>query len=197
MTRKSWPSGAAPYSAALISLSVPSTPTRSTLTRTPRPPGMSSTEGFTISARWTLSGFPGITAMAFMVALPPGGLLVFAPAAWTRVRMTEVRVEGHSAVRTPEDGRYHVVLVCRRDKFPSRLLVEAAGLHPDGATSRQVLEWLSFEPTRPCLRSPAGSVRPAPCRVVQAGNRVGATSTRQASPHDRPRPPVSASSDTC
>ena len=37
MTRKSHPAGEAPYSAAFISLSVPSTPTRSTLTNTPRP----------------------------------------------------------------------------------------------------------------------------------------------------------------
>src|SRR6266496_2595206 len=37
MIRKSSPGGAAPYSAALISLSVPSTPTRRTRTPTPRP----------------------------------------------------------------------------------------------------------------------------------------------------------------
>src|SRR5437763_1673221 len=37
MMRKSWPGGAAPYSAALISLSVPSTPTRRTRTSTLRP----------------------------------------------------------------------------------------------------------------------------------------------------------------
>src|SRR5262245_42850981 len=66
MTRKSWPLGAAPYSAALISLSVPSTPTRSTLTRTPRPFGTSDSDGFASSARCTLFGWPGMTAIAFM-----------------------------------------------------------------------------------------------------------------------------------
>src|SRR5262245_51169566 len=68
MTRKSNPAGAAPYSAALISLSVPSTPTRSTLTRTPRPPGISSTEGLGSCPRCMELGLPGKTAMAFMVA---------------------------------------------------------------------------------------------------------------------------------
>src|ERR1051326_1108306 len=66
MTRKSYPSGAAPYSAALISRSVPSTPTRSTLTSTPRPSGISLVDGFGSSARWTVSGFPGKTAIAFI-----------------------------------------------------------------------------------------------------------------------------------
>src|SRR5215510_7452569 len=66
MTRKSYPLGAAPYSAALISLSVPSTPTRSTLTRMPRPPGMSDSDGLASSARWTLLGRPGTTAIAFI-----------------------------------------------------------------------------------------------------------------------------------
>src|SRR5207244_3190299 len=60
------PGGAAPYSAALISLSVPSTPTRRTLTSTPRPFGTWSTEGFGNSATWTLLGFPGNTLMAFI-----------------------------------------------------------------------------------------------------------------------------------
>src|SRR3954451_16958891 len=49
VTRKSSPGGAAPYSAALISLSVPSTPTRSTRTFTPRPSGMSPTLGSGLS----------------------------------------------------------------------------------------------------------------------------------------------------
>src|SRR5215472_13203483 len=66
MTRKSNPAGADPYSAALISLSVPSTPTRKTLTRTPRPFGTSSTEGLFRSARWTLLRFPGNTLIAFI-----------------------------------------------------------------------------------------------------------------------------------
>src|SRR5206468_7872720 len=70
MTRKASPSGGAPYSAALISLSVPSTPTRNTLTRTPLPPGMSCTDGSGKSARWTESGLPGNTAMAFIVTSP-------------------------------------------------------------------------------------------------------------------------------
>src|SRR5262245_45459414 len=68
VTRKSSPGGAAPYSAALISLSVPSTPTRSTLTLTPRPPGTSVTSGSGISRRWIEFGFPGWTAMAFTAA---------------------------------------------------------------------------------------------------------------------------------
>src|SRR5262249_15811911 len=52
--------------AALISLSVPSTPTRSTLTSTPRPWATSDTDGLASSARCTLLGRPGTTAMAFM-----------------------------------------------------------------------------------------------------------------------------------
>src|SRR5437867_4341449 len=64
--RNGLPSGASPYSPALISLSVPSTPTRSTLTRTPRPFGMSSTFGLGSAARWTLSGLWGMTATAFI-----------------------------------------------------------------------------------------------------------------------------------
>src|SRR5262249_51239002 len=71
MTRTSNPGGAAPYSAALISLSVPSTPTRSTLTRTPRPSGTSPTVGIGRSARCTLLGIPGRTAMAFIAAFLP------------------------------------------------------------------------------------------------------------------------------
>ncbi len=66
VTRKSSPGGAAPYSAALISLSVPSTPTRSTFTSTPRPSGTSATRGFGISRRWIEFGVPGWTAIAFM-----------------------------------------------------------------------------------------------------------------------------------
>src|ERR671935_2173783 len=69
MTRKSAPGGAAPYSASLISLSVPSTPTRRTCTRTPLPPGTSSTLGFGISSRWIELRFPGVTAIAFMPQL--------------------------------------------------------------------------------------------------------------------------------
>src|SRR5215469_6626373 len=65
MTRKSNPAGAAPYSAALISLSVPSTPTRKTLIKTPRPPGTSSAFGFGTSRRWNVFDLPGITATAF------------------------------------------------------------------------------------------------------------------------------------
>src|SRR5919108_4027857 len=65
MIRKSSPGGAAPYSAALISLSVPSTPTRRTRTRTPRPSGMSSTDGFATSSRWIEPALPGVTATAF------------------------------------------------------------------------------------------------------------------------------------
>src|SRR5262245_47036701 len=57
-----------PYSAALISLSVPSTPTRSTLTRTPRPPGTSSTDGLGSCPRCMELGLPGNTAMAFIIA---------------------------------------------------------------------------------------------------------------------------------
>src|ERR671936_1179749 len=66
ITRYSSPGGAAPYSAALISLSVPSTPTRRTRTRTPRPSGTSVTCGFGMSSRWIELGFPGCTAIAFM-----------------------------------------------------------------------------------------------------------------------------------
>src|ERR687887_504684 len=69
MIRKSSPLGAAPYSAALISLSVPSTPTRRTRTSTPRPSGTSPTDGFGTSSRWIELGLPGVTAMAFMPRL--------------------------------------------------------------------------------------------------------------------------------
>src|SRR5919201_3826933 len=69
MTRKSSPGGAAPYSASLISLSVPSTPTRRTWTRTPLPSATSSTLGFGISSRWIELRLPGVTAMAFMPRL--------------------------------------------------------------------------------------------------------------------------------
>src|SRR6266540_2894683 len=69
MTRKSSPGGAAPYSASLISLSVPSTPTRRTCTRTPLPPGTSSRLGRGISSRWIELRFPGVTAIAFMPRL--------------------------------------------------------------------------------------------------------------------------------
>src|SRR5207245_1808843 len=65
MTRKSYPGGAAPYSAALISLSVPSTPTRRILTSTPRPWGTSSSRGLGTSRKWMLFGLPGMTQMAF------------------------------------------------------------------------------------------------------------------------------------
>src|SRR6185295_6776858 len=68
MIRKSYPGGAMPYSAALISLSVPSTPTRSTLTSTPRPPGTSSTEGLGSRPRCMELGLPGKTATAFIIA---------------------------------------------------------------------------------------------------------------------------------
>src|SRR5919204_2239345 len=69
ITRNSSPGGAAPYSASLISLSVPSTPTRSTCTRTPFPSGTSSTAGFGMSWRWIELRLPGVTAMAFMPRL--------------------------------------------------------------------------------------------------------------------------------
>src|SRR5205814_10431150 len=69
ITRKSYPGGAAPYSAALISLSVPSTPTRKTLTSTPRSSATSSTEGLVRSARWTLFALPGNTLIAFISSL--------------------------------------------------------------------------------------------------------------------------------
>src|SRR5919198_1411585 len=69
MIRKSSPGGGAPYSAALISLSVPSTPTRRTRTSTPRPSGTSATDGFGTSSRWIELGLPGVTAMAFMPRL--------------------------------------------------------------------------------------------------------------------------------
>src|SRR5436189_3650895 len=66
VTRKSSPGGAAPYSAALISLSVPSTPTRSTFTRTPRPPSTSVTFGSGTSRRCIELAVPGRTAIAFI-----------------------------------------------------------------------------------------------------------------------------------
>src|SRR5882724_708237 len=69
MMRYSSPEGAAPYSAALISLSVPSTPTLRILISTPRPSGTSSTQGFGTSRRWIVFGFPGITARAFIRSL--------------------------------------------------------------------------------------------------------------------------------
>src|SRR4029077_18955738 len=53
--------------AALISLSVPSTPTRSTLTSTPRPFGTSDNEGLGSWARCIESGLPGNTAIAFII----------------------------------------------------------------------------------------------------------------------------------
>src|SRR5918994_7228181 len=69
--RKSWPSGASPYSAALISLSVASTPTRRTLTSTPRPSGISATSGSSTSRRCIELGAPGWTATAFIESVPP------------------------------------------------------------------------------------------------------------------------------
>src|ERR1043166_4312878 len=71
MIRKSSPLGAAPYSAALISLSVPSTPTRRTRTSTPRPSGTSSTDGVGTSSRWIEPALPGVTAIAFTQRLSP------------------------------------------------------------------------------------------------------------------------------
>src|SRR5512136_1718923 len=82
MTRKSYPGGAAPYSAALISLSVPSTPTRRTFTSTPRPLGTSFRLGFGNSARCTLQGLPGNTLTAFTVVSPRP--CDSAPHAWLR-----------------------------------------------------------------------------------------------------------------
>src|SRR5215468_7211558 len=66
-TRKLYPGGAAPYSAALISLSVPSTPTRRTRTSTPLPLGTDLISGFSRSARCALLALPGMTATAFTV----------------------------------------------------------------------------------------------------------------------------------
>src|ERR687884_176897 len=74
VTRKSSPGGAMPYSAALISLSVPSTPTRSTLTSTPRPSGTSVTSGRRTSLRCIVFGRPGKTAIAFIVAGAASGV---------------------------------------------------------------------------------------------------------------------------
>src|SRR5918912_3138323 len=73
MTRKSSPGGAAPYWASLISLSVPSTPTRRTSTSTPRPSGTSSSLGSGTSRRWIECAWPGWTAIAFMPPLSAGG----------------------------------------------------------------------------------------------------------------------------
>src|SRR3989442_12315611 len=67
--RESSPGGAAPYSPAVISLSVPSTPTRRILTNTPRPWGTSSSRGLGTSRKWMLFGLPGMTQMAFMNGL--------------------------------------------------------------------------------------------------------------------------------
>jgi AcrR family transcriptional regulator len=60
---------AVPYSAALISLSVPSTPTLNTFTSTPRPFGIWSSTGLVTSVRWTVLGLPVKTAIAFMSLL--------------------------------------------------------------------------------------------------------------------------------
>src|SRR5262249_12594580 len=70
VTRKSYPLGAAPYSAALISLSVPSIPTRRTRTSTPRPFGTVLMSGRSRLARCALLALPGKTATAFMVVTP-------------------------------------------------------------------------------------------------------------------------------
>src|SRR5205823_7633659 len=43
----------------------PSTPTLRTRTSTPRPSGMSSTDGFGTSSRWIEPALPGVTAIAF------------------------------------------------------------------------------------------------------------------------------------
>src|SRR5574341_977577 len=67
--RYSSPGGGAPYSAALISLSVPSTPTRRSFTRTPRPSGTSLNFGFATSRRCTEFALPGMTAIAFIYIL--------------------------------------------------------------------------------------------------------------------------------
>src|ERR1041384_485900 len=65
VTRNSYPGGAAPYSAALISLSVPSTPTRRTRTSTPRPFGTELISGPSRLAKCALFAFRGNTATAF------------------------------------------------------------------------------------------------------------------------------------
>ena len=55
MIRKSEPAGARPYSASLISRSVPSTPTRSTLTNTPLPPGIEEARTFADSTLYSVA----------------------------------------------------------------------------------------------------------------------------------------------
>ncbi len=63
------PGGASPYLPSMISRSVPSTPTRSTCTSTPRPPAMSSRPGLETSSRCIEWGVWGNTASAFMCRL--------------------------------------------------------------------------------------------------------------------------------
>src|SRR5919197_2262764 len=115
ITRNSSPGGAAPYSASLISLSVPSTPTRRTCTRTPLPPGTSSTLGFGMSSRWIELRLPGVTAMALMRRLS-----LLHPLRYSR-RMAQVEaaeVQLLDALRAGDEGafaalvrEYHASLV--------------------------------------------------------------------------------------
>src|SRR4030095_2588318 len=90
-------------SAALISLSVPSTPTRRTLTRTPRPSGISSRDGLSSCARWTLPGTPGRTASAFIgVALGTNSVM---EAVWDFMKLSfrgvNQRAGGNAGRRRP------------------------------------------------------------------------------------------------
>src|SRR5262249_46760388 len=137
ITRKSYPSGAAPYSAALISLSVPSTPTRSTLTRTPRPFGISDSDGLASSARCTLLGRPGTTAIAFMGLSAllkkfcdegrPAGLVAGADGR-SRVAV-EILVEGNQIVPVRIGLKQ---LVSTEDRAPTVRVVEQDSRQPLG-----------------------------------------------------------------
>src|SRR5829696_4372064 len=60
------PGGASPYSPEWSSLSVPSTPTLTTCTRTPRPSSTSATDGVGCSIRWRVRGWRGRMARAFI-----------------------------------------------------------------------------------------------------------------------------------
>src|ERR671922_63276 len=130
MIRKSSPGGAAPYSAALISLSVPSTPTRRTRTRTPRPPGTSSTDGFGMSSRWIESALPGWTAIAFIRLLSRLCRLRYSRSMDAAVLVDESRVvralrEGDEAVFATLAREYHSSLLRVAQIYvPSRAVAE-------------------------------------------------------------------------
>src|ERR671928_397391 len=134
MTRKSSPGGAAPYSAATISLSVPSTPTRSTRTSTPRPSGTWSSDGFGISTRWIEPASPGVTAIAFMARLSRARALRYS----RRVAATEADLL--DALRAGDEAAFAALV---REYHPSLVRVARMYVSSQAAAEEVAQEtWL-------------------------------------------------------